>query len=306
MVFEDEVGRPVAELSEFLGHQTNNYAEYSGLLAALNYTLRHGFKALKVVSDSELLVKQINGQYKVSNPTLKELHGRAMKLIDQLEYCEVRHVLREKNREADRLANLAMDRGIAKKAPAMNATEVGGMPRLSPKSMAWCATALSSSWAIRCLMARWSRFAPPSNLESNSVSGGCSPAGLRHRLAKSSSDLRRLKNAHCLRGILHRPGQRLRHLFNRDQSQPMGAGPRRRNQSRQRVEGNQGKWPPASRPQHIPGAHKRGRHPALADEPFAFSAHRLVLLHDGRRPGDTEIDEVPHARFNRRVHGFLA
>src|SRR6516165_12193882 len=69
VVFEDEIGRPVAELSEFLGRQTNNYAEYSGLLAALNYTLRHGFKALKVVSDSDLLVKQINGEYKVSNPT---------------------------------------------------------------------------------------------------------------------------------------------------------------------------------------------------------------------------------------------
>ncbi len=127
VVFEDEVGRPVATLSEYLGRQTNNYAEYSGLLAALNYTLRHGFKALKVVSDSELMVKQIVGEYKVSSPTLKELHQRAMKLIDQLECFEIRHVLREKNREADRLANMAMDRGIAKKAPAVSATDVGGV-----------------------------------------------------------------------------------------------------------------------------------------------------------------------------------
>lgn len=127
VVFEDEVGRPVATLSEYLGRQTNNYAEYSGLLAALNYTLRHGFRALKVVSDSELMVKQINGEYKVSSPTLKELHERAMKLIDQLECFEIRHVLREKNREADRLANMAMDRGIAKMAPAVTATEVGGV-----------------------------------------------------------------------------------------------------------------------------------------------------------------------------------
>lgn len=127
VVIEDEVGRPVANLSEYLGRQTNNYAEYSGLLAALNYTLRHGFKALKVVSDSELLVKQINGEYKVSSPVLKELHGRAMTLIDQLECFEIRHVLREKNREADRLANMAMDRGIAKKAPAVAATDVGGV-----------------------------------------------------------------------------------------------------------------------------------------------------------------------------------
>jgi ribonuclease HI len=133
VVFEDEIGRPVAQLSEFLGKQTNNYAEYSGLLAALNYTLRHGFKALKVVSDSELMVKQVNGEYKVSSPTLQELHGRAMKLIDQLDYFEVRHVLREKNREADHLANLAMDRGIANKAPAVAATDVGGVASVVPE-----------------------------------------------------------------------------------------------------------------------------------------------------------------------------
>ena len=134
VVFEDEVGRPVANLSEYLGRQTNNYAEYSGLLAALNYTIRHGFKALKVVSDSELLVKQTLGEYKVSSPTLKELHQRAMKLIDQLECFEIRHVLREKNREADRLANMAMDRGIAKKAPAVSATDVGGVASVVPEA----------------------------------------------------------------------------------------------------------------------------------------------------------------------------
>ena len=133
VVIEDEVGRPVAELSEYLGRQTNNYAEYSGLLSALNYTLRHGFKALKVVSDSELMVKQINGQYKVSSPSLKELHERAMKLIDQLDCFQISHVLREKNREADRLANLAMDRGIAKKAPAVAATDVGGVASVVPE-----------------------------------------------------------------------------------------------------------------------------------------------------------------------------
>lgn len=126
VVIEDELGRPVAELSDYLGHQTNNFAEYSGLLAALNYTLRHGFKALKVISDSELMVKQIRGQYKVSSPTLKDLHQQAMKLIDQLDCFEITHVLREKNREADRLANLAMDRGIAKKAPVVSPRDAGG------------------------------------------------------------------------------------------------------------------------------------------------------------------------------------
>ena len=78
-------------------------------------------------------MKQINGEYKVSNPTLKELHGRAMKMLDQFDYFEIKHVLREKNREADRLANLAMDRGIAKKAPAITATDVGGVASVIPE-----------------------------------------------------------------------------------------------------------------------------------------------------------------------------
>ena len=118
VVIEDEVGRPVAELSEYLGRQTNNYAEYSGLLAALSYAIRHGFKALKVVSDSELMVKQINGDYKVSSPTLRELYEQAMKKIDQLDCFDLKHVLREKNKDADRLANLAMDRGTFKSMAA--------------------------------------------------------------------------------------------------------------------------------------------------------------------------------------------
>ncbi len=143
VVIEDEVGRPVAELSEYLGRQTNNYAEYSGLLAALSYAIKHGFKALKVVSDSELMVKQINGEYKVSSPTLKELHAQAMKLIDQLDYFEIKHVLREKNREADRLANLAMDRGTFK--TWRHRRELKCRPNPSVRSTAWYATARYSS-----------------------------------------------------------------------------------------------------------------------------------------------------------------
>ena len=135
-VIEDEVGRPVVELSDYLGKQTNNYAEYSGLLAALAYTTRHGFKALKVYSDSELMVKQITGQYKVSNPSLKELHAKAIKLIEDLEAFEINHVPREQNREADWLANRAMDLGmkgqnatIAQKPAPKAVAEVGGIVR---------------------------------------------------------------------------------------------------------------------------------------------------------------------------------
>lgn len=116
-IIEDEMGRPVVELSDYLGKQTNNYAEYSGLLAALTYAAKHGFKALKVYSDSELMVKQIKGEYKVSNQALKELYARACKFIDDLEAFEINHVRREQNREADWLANRAMDLGIKSQNP---------------------------------------------------------------------------------------------------------------------------------------------------------------------------------------------
>jgi ribonuclease HI len=84
VVIKDESGRKIAALSEYLGHQTNNFAEYQGLIAALEYAIEHGPKALKLISDSELLVRQIKGIYKVKNPTLKDLHGRAQELIAQL------------------------------------------------------------------------------------------------------------------------------------------------------------------------------------------------------------------------------
>lgn len=111
VVIEDETGKKIAGLNEYLGHRTNNYAEYSGLLAAVQYAVDHGYKRLKVISDSELLVRQLRGQYKVKHPTLIELHGRAKQLIGKLDWFDIGHVLRDKNREADRLANEAMDRG---------------------------------------------------------------------------------------------------------------------------------------------------------------------------------------------------
>lgn len=114
VVIEDESGRKVATLSEYLGHQTNNFAEYQGLIAALEYALQHGPKALKLISDSELLVRQIKGIYKVKNAVLQDLHGRAKELIGQLEWFSIGHALREHNQEADRLANEAMDKGMGR------------------------------------------------------------------------------------------------------------------------------------------------------------------------------------------------
>jgi ribonuclease HI len=115
VVLQDESGHKVATLSEYLGHQTNNFAEYQGLIAALEYVVKHGPKALKVISDSELLVRQIKGIYKVKNPTLKDLHARAKDLIAQLDWFSISHALREHNQEADRLANEAMDKGMGRK-----------------------------------------------------------------------------------------------------------------------------------------------------------------------------------------------
>lgn len=116
VVIKDESGRKVAAFSEYLGHQTNNFAEYQGLIAALEYALKHGPKALKLISDSELLVRQIKGIYKVKNPTLQDLHARAKELIVQLEWFSIGHALREHNQEADRLANEAMDKGMGRNA----------------------------------------------------------------------------------------------------------------------------------------------------------------------------------------------
>ena len=115
VVIQDQSGRKVAQLSEYLGHQTNNFAEYQGLIAAVEYALHHGPKAIKVISDSELLVRQIKGIYKVKNATLQDLHGRAKELIAKLDWFSIGHALREQNTEADRLANQAMDKGMGKR-----------------------------------------------------------------------------------------------------------------------------------------------------------------------------------------------
>jgi ribonuclease HI len=114
VVIHNEKGERVAALSEYLGHQTNNFAEYQGLIAALEYAVTHGPKALRLISDSELLVRQIKGIYKVKNATLQDLHARAKELIAQLEWFSIGHALREHNQVADRLANAAMDKGMGR------------------------------------------------------------------------------------------------------------------------------------------------------------------------------------------------
>ena len=114
-VVEDAQGKTVAELSEFLGIQTNNFAEYSGLLGVLRWAIEHGVKQLRVISDSELMVKQMQGKYAVKSPILRPLFEEARKLSRRIAEFEMRHTLRGGNKHADRLANEAMDKGMGKR-----------------------------------------------------------------------------------------------------------------------------------------------------------------------------------------------
>jgi ribonuclease HI len=111
VVIRDPEGKTTLELAKRLGRETNNVAEYYALLAALDYAAASGITALRVRSDSELLVRQMQGRYKVKSPELKPLHERAQKVSRQLAYFAIEHVRREQNRDADALANVALDSG---------------------------------------------------------------------------------------------------------------------------------------------------------------------------------------------------
>ncbi|HYA89357.1 MAG TPA: reverse transcriptase-like protein [archaeon] len=118
VVLRDPSGKVVLELAKHIGRETNNVAEYYALLAALDYAASHGIQALRIRSDSELLVRQMLGRYKVKSADLKPLHERALCLARQLPYFAIEHVPREQNREADGLANLALDQAGAR--PSVN------------------------------------------------------------------------------------------------------------------------------------------------------------------------------------------
>lgn len=99
----------VAELSRAIGRATNNVAEYRAVIEGLRMASGHGSGSLVLCSDSQLLVRQLLGRYKVRAPGLRPLHRQARRLLDRFEKVQIRHVRREHNRRADRLANLALD-----------------------------------------------------------------------------------------------------------------------------------------------------------------------------------------------------
>ena len=156
-VIEDPKGRIVARLSKFLGRQTNNYAEYAGLLAVLTWANENGTKRLRVVSDSELMVKQMKGQYKVASPGLRPLWEEAKRLAGRLERFEMRHTLRGGNQEADQLANEAMDQGMGKTSKEQSSPASNGKRRGCTQHHQACKSAQTALPDPRWLCQRGSR-----------------------------------------------------------------------------------------------------------------------------------------------------
>jgi ribonuclease HI len=109
VIIRDGGGELVAKLKKYIGRMTNNVAEYYALIAALDYAESHGIRSLRVESDSELMVKQMQGQYKVKSEDLRPLFERAKKMSMGFDSFRIDHIYREQNREADALANEALD-----------------------------------------------------------------------------------------------------------------------------------------------------------------------------------------------------
>lgn len=109
VVIRDPKGEIIARLKKYIGRMTNNVAEYYGLIAALDWAQSNQVRALRIESDSELLVKQMRGQYKVKSEDLKPLFERAKKMSQTFSSFRIDHVYREQNAEADALANEALD-----------------------------------------------------------------------------------------------------------------------------------------------------------------------------------------------------
>jgi ribonuclease HI len=156
------------EIGKYVGRATNNVAEYYGLIAALDYAASHGIERLRIQSDSELLVRQMQGRYKVKSADLRPLHERAQKLARGLAFFAIEHIPRELNSEADALANVALDR--------TSSSGVSSSPAVSRTASDSAAASSSSS----------ARIAAPTPSEARTVR--------RESSSQLSSELRREKS----------------------------------------------------------------------------------------------------------------
>ncbi len=154
VIIRDGRGEIVAKLKKYIGRMTNNVAEYYGLIAALDYAESHGVKAIRIESDSELLVKQMRGQYKVKSEDLRPLFERAQKMSKAFESFRIEHVYREQNREADALANEALDETEAK-APGAAPAKKTAAPSSKSEPPASRTAAASSQPEPRKIQARF-------------------------------------------------------------------------------------------------------------------------------------------------------
>jgi ribonuclease HI len=109
VVVRDAAGEVLEEHGERIGRATNNVAEYRALLRGIELAAAHGATELELIGDSELIVRQVEGRYKVKDATMRELHAEAKRALEPFEDWSIRHVRREHNAEADRLVNQVLD-----------------------------------------------------------------------------------------------------------------------------------------------------------------------------------------------------
>lgn len=141
-------GHAPIEQAQRLGTATNNVAEYTGLIHALQKAAELGGQRLHILSDSELMVKQINGEYRVKNADLKLLYEQALDLMDRFESVSLRHVRREENKRADALCNEALDAAAKRAAPAKSGARDHGAleERVRAEALA-CLEAAAKAWS---------------------------------------------------------------------------------------------------------------------------------------------------------------
>ena len=112
-LIRDPEGKTVAEIAKYIGVTTNNVAEYTALLEALRMCARRKWGPVEVFADSELLIRQLQGRYKVKHPGIIPLHAKIRELLDQVGCVRLQHIPREENKEADRLSNVGVEQGGA-------------------------------------------------------------------------------------------------------------------------------------------------------------------------------------------------
>jgi ribonuclease HI len=153
-------GQTELEIGKYFGRATNNVAEYYGLIAALDAAQSRGITRLLIRSDSELLVRQMQGRYKVKSADLKPLYERALKLSRGFAFFAIEHVPREQNSEADALGNRALDETSRPAAPRSDAappgTPIAAPAAMGASALSGTATAPDGAVARKTIRARYS------------------------------------------------------------------------------------------------------------------------------------------------------